>query len=283
MGPLDLQRCANLLLNDICSYLESDLFLVFDDLHLISGAMLTKTLLEYLLDSSPPKLHFVLSSRHPIELKCKILRDGNRISYINTQDLALSDLEIEDLFNSVLRKSITRQDAMDIYRVTNGWIMGIVLASHPISGRSRFWQQNTAKEFEKNSTGPGHMLDYFQDEIFDKIPDSLHNDFLKLSFYSEIPVDLAISLTGIDNFGNTLTEMARENFFVYHLDDRRSVFRLHHFFQEFLQIRARQQLSKKEISSLYLREAEYYLKKNLLEKALAATITPAITARWSTY
>lgn len=53
VGPLDLQRCANILLNDINGYLNHDLYIVFDDLHLVSGAMLTKSLLEYLLDTSP--------------------------------------------------------------------------------------------------------------------------------------------------------------------------------------------------------------------------------------
>ncbi|WP_163339934.1 winged helix-turn-helix domain-containing protein [Desulfopila sp. IMCC35008] len=270
VGPLDLQTCANILLGDINNFLDHDLYIVFDDLHLISGAMLTKNLLEYLLDTSPPRLHFVLSSRHPLEMKCKTLRDANRISYLNTSDLALSDIEIEDLFNSVLNTSITRKDAMDIYRVTNGWIMGIVLASHPMSGRARFWQQSNLDELQQSPDSQGHMLDYFQDEIFDKIPESLHNAFLKLAFIGEIPVDLATKLTGIENFDTILSEMARENFFVYHLDDSKSVFRFHHFFQEFLQLRAQQTLNQEEINQIYTDEAEYYLAKNMLEKALAS-------------
>ena len=270
IGPLDLPRCANILLTDIGGYLEDDLYIVFDDLHLVSGATLTQSVLEQLLDSSPPHLHFVLSSRHPVELRCKVLRDGSRISYLDTADLALSDVEIEDLYNSVLQKSITRQDAMDIHRLTNGWIMGIVLASHPISGRSRFWQQANDPNLRTAGGEHGHMLDYFQDEIFDKIPNSLHGAFLRLSFFSEIPVDLAVALTGLDDFGETLSAMARENFFVYHLDDRREVFRFHHFFQEFLQLRARRNLGEEEIRQLHSREAEYYLDKDMLEKALAS-------------
>ncbi len=267
VGPLDVKRCANLLLGDLGRYLTDHLFIVFDDLHLLAGAKLTTTLLEYLLDESPPLLHFVLSSRHPLAMKSKTLRDGNRISYLNTDDLALSDREIEELFGTVLGKSISRQDAMDIHRVTNGWIMGIVLASHPISGRSRFWQQTTA---ERLTSGQGHMLDYFQDEIFDKIPAELHLPFLKLSFITEIPVDLATVLTGVKRFGDILSEMAHENFFVYHLDDARSVFRFHHFFQEFLQRRGRQKLTDADINHIHTREAEYYLERDQLDKALTS-------------
>lgn len=269
VGPLDLKRCANILLNDIDAFLKTDLYVVFDDLHLISGATLTNSLLEHLIDTSPPRLHFVLSTRHPLDMKCKTLRDGSKISYLKTSDLALNRHEIEDLFSNVLDKSITPQDALDIHRITNGWIMGIVLASHPISGRGRFWKQPQSDSTPSPRSGHGHMLDYFQDEIFDKIPESLHVPFFKLSFISEIPVDFATSLTGIEEFGTVLSDLARENFFVYRLNDGRSVFRFHHFFQEFLQLQAKKILNENEINAIFTLEAEYYLARDLVEKALS--------------
>ena len=54
VGPMDLQGCANILLNDIDAALDSEVFLVLDDLHLIGEAQLTNQLLDYLIDTSPP-------------------------------------------------------------------------------------------------------------------------------------------------------------------------------------------------------------------------------------
>jgi ATP/maltotriose-dependent transcriptional regulator MalT/DNA-binding SARP family transcriptional activator len=270
VGPLDLKRCANILLNDIDNYLTRDLYIVFDDLHLLSGSTLTNNLIEYLIDTSPPRLHFVLSTRHPLEIKCKTMRDCNRISYLSTKDLALNKQEIEDLFKNVFEKNITPQDAVDIHNITNGWIMGIVLANHPMSGRSKFWQKHVNGSIPSTGAEQRHMLDYFQDEIFDKIPTKLHVPFLKLSFITEIPVDLATLLTGIEEFDRILSDLAHENFFVYRLNENKSVFRFHHFFQEFLQIRARQQLSESDIKSIHTREAEYYLGRDMVEKALTS-------------
>jgi LuxR family transcriptional regulator, maltose regulon positive regulatory protein len=267
VGPLDLNRCANILLRDLDKYLTHDIYITFDDLHLLPSGAMTNSLLEYLIDASPPRLHFILISRHPVELKCKVLRNGMSISYLNTTDLALNSMEIEDLFNNVLDKTINRQEAMEIERITGGWIMGIVLASHPVSGREKFWQKSMAPV--ASSFEHGHMLEYFQDEIFDQIPASLHLPFFRLSFITEIPVDLAISLTGIQDMETILSDMARENFFVYKLDDSQRVFRFHHFFQEFLQLQAGLTLSAAEINTIHTVEAEYYLKKNMLEKALA--------------
>lgn len=269
VGPLDLKQCANILLGDLNIYLQQDIFIVFDDLHLLSGSMLTNSLLEYMIDTSPPRLHFVLISRHPLEMKCKTFRDANKISYLNTDDLALDKEEIEDLFTNVFEKNITRQDVIDIHRLTNGWVMGIVLASHPMSGRNHFWHNTANSSITATESEQGHMLDYFQDEIFDKIPETLHTPFLRLSFISEIPVKLATVLTGIEEFGSVLSDLARENFFVYRLDDNKSIFRFHHFFQEFLQLRGRQLFDNSEIQSIHTREAEYYLELDMVEKALS--------------
>ncbi|MEE4135087.1 MAG: BTAD domain-containing putative transcriptional regulator [Desulforhopalus sp.] len=268
VGPLDLIRCSNLLLHDLDHRLKNDLYLVFDDLHLIEFGALTNKLLGHLIDFSPSRLRFILISRHPLDIKAKAIRDGSRIAYLNTADLALSDLEIEALYNTVLHKNISRLDAGKIQKITKGWVMGIILASHPISGHSRFWLENRGKPLPL-ATDSGHMLDYFQDEIFAQIPSTHHLPFLRLSFLREIPVDLAADVSGSDDFAGVLAELAKENYFIYHLDDEDHVFRFHHFFQEFLQKRGAARLGEEEIAAIYATEAKYYLAREMIEKALA--------------
>ncbi len=267
IGPLDIRRCVNLLLHYIDAFVTHDICIVFDDLHLVANSALTNNLLDHLIETSPPKLHFLLLSRHPIELKCKVLRNSQAICYLKTEDLALTYLEIESLFNTILGQQISRQEAKEIHRITSGWIMGIILASHPISGRGKFWR--TAVNPVSSSTPvQGHMLEYFQDEIFDQIPEALHIPFLKLAMLSEIPVNLAASITGIEDIETVLGTMARGNFFVYQLDNHRHTFRFHHFFQEFLQLRAKQLLPRRDINHIHICEAEYYLQRKVTDKAL---------------
>ncbi len=43
VGPLDIERCANILLRDIDTFLPQEIFVVFDDIHLLSGSLLTHT------------------------------------------------------------------------------------------------------------------------------------------------------------------------------------------------------------------------------------------------
>ena len=268
IGPLDLLRCANLLLNDIDRCLKDKLYIVFDDLHLIHDAELTNNLVAYLLDTSPPNLHFVLTSRHPFELKSKTIRNRNNVAYLNTKDLALNSDEIEKLFNNIFNRSISITDARKIEDVTSGWVMGIVLAAHPMSGKKSIEKSDVAAIPLLGSPSQKDMLEYFQDEIFSYIQEDLHIPFLKLSFLDEIHVELASRITGIADIDIILSELTQENLFIYNLDREFNTFRFHHLFQEFLQARARKVIDSEEINTIYAESAEYFLEKNLVDKAL---------------
>lgn len=268
IGPLDLMHCANILLNDIDRHLAGLLYIVFDDLHLIADAELTNSLIAYLLDTSPPSLHFVLTSRHPFELKSKTIRNRNAVAYLTTKDLALNSNEIEQLFNDIFNRSISISEARKIEDVTAGWVMGIVLAAHPISGKKAMRRNDVTTVPFLNLTNQQDMLEYFQDEIFSHISEELHIPFLKLSFLDEIHVELAALITGVEEIDIILTELTQENLFIYNLDSGFESFRFHHLFQEFLQVRARKTLEDKEIKSIYAESAAFFLHKNMVDKAL---------------
>ncbi|MFN2353832.1 MAG: BTAD domain-containing putative transcriptional regulator [Desulfopila sp.] len=269
IGPMDLMHCANILLGDIDRFLQGKLYIVFDDLHLINDAELTNSLIAYLLDTSPPRLHFVLTSRHPFELKSKAIRNRNAVAYLDTQDLALSSDEIESLFNDIFKRSISVSEARHIEDVTSGWVMGIVLAAHPMSGKKTMPASNGAATPLLGSPSQHDMLEYFQDEIFSNIPDRLHTAFLKLSFLDEIHSDLAKRITGKEDIDIILAELTQENLFIYNLDRESSTFRFHHLFQEFLQAKARKKLGADEITTIYDESASFFLKRDMVDKALS--------------
>ncbi len=273
IGPMDLQGCANILLNDIDSALAGDIFLVLDDLHLISDAQLTNQLLDYLIDTSPPNLHFILVSRHPLALEARAIRKKNCVIYLDSDDLALGLGDIETLCNNVLGTAIERGEAEHILNITNGWIMGIVLAANPLSRAQKAVTPDNVMTRKPDLFGKGldsFILNFFQDEILTQIPELFHEAFIRLSFIDEISIHLARQLVDIDDLDQHLARMADQNFFVYRLDDSGRMFRFHHLFQEFLQSKGRQLLSEEDIGDIYRRAAGYYLEHHLVEKALKA-------------
>ncbi|MBE0584266.1 MAG: hypothetical protein IH612_10970 [Desulfofustis sp.] len=239
IGPMDLRACANILLNDIETCLKEDLFIVFDDLHLVHETPYTSQLIDYLVDTSPPRLHFILTSRRPLQLQAQALRKNPQLIYLDSQALELTIDEIKNFYASVLETPITQADAEEILRLTNGWIMGIVLTTHLFNNKDRpaARKSSTDKYRVLTKDKSGFLLRYFEDEIFSHVPQLLHDIFLRLSFLDEIDIPLARELFMRDDIGEHLSRMADENFFVYRLDDENRVFRLHHLFQEFLQVR----------------------------------------------
>lgn len=271
IGPMDFKECINILLHDLDSTINTDIFLVFDDLHLISEFQPTNQLVDYLIDTSPPQLHFILTSRQRLKLQAQSLTRTSVPLYLDTEDLALGLQDIETLYEIVFETSITRKEAEKILKKTNGWVMGIVLAAHP------FTQKGTKPEGDRtgadkqkliNEKKDGYILSYFEEEIFSHVPEVLHDAFLQLAFLDEVEVSLARELTQIDDIDRHFDRMADENFFVYRLDDDNEVFRFHHLFQEFLQIKGRQELGDDAVAQIYCRIADYCLDNDLIEKAL---------------
>lgn len=271
IGPLDFQGCANILLSDIDASLTEDIFVVLDDLHLLSEARLTNELLDYLIDTSPPFLHYILISRHPLKLEARTIRKNPQVIYLNSDDLALNLEEIEHLYNDILKLSIGRTEAQQILEITNGWIMGIVLAANPLETSKRLIQADKIVSRGNHLFGKKMdtiILKYFEDEILTQIPERFHQAFVTLSFLDEINVDFACSLVGIEDLGEHLGNIADQNFFVYRLGDKSGMFRFHHLFQEFLQAKGRQFLDLDTIAAIHSQAADYYLRHDLVEKAL---------------
>jgi ATP/maltotriose-dependent transcriptional regulator MalT/DNA-binding SARP family transcriptional activator len=271
IGPMDLQGCANILLNDIDAALESDVFLVLDDLHLINEAQLTTQLLDYLIDTSPPNLHYILVSRHPLSLEARAIRKNPYVLYLDSDDLALTLGDIECLYSNVFGSEISRSEAEQILDITNGWIMGIILAASPLANTKKSVKPENVMTRKPDLFGKGldsFMLNFFQDEILTQIPEVFHEAFIKLSFLDEINIDFAHQLVDIENLDTHLAKVADQNFFIYHLDDTGRMFRFHHLFQEFLQSKGRQLLDSDDISEIYRLAADYYLEHDLIERAL---------------
>jgi len=263
----DFRDCANILLRDIALIHPTALYIVFDDLHRITDNSLTNILVEEILDNSPKALRFFLLSRKPLNIKARILQDSQVVRFVKNSDLALTAPEIEALFCNTLQQPICRQEAGEIHALTEGWLMGIILAAHPASGRGKFWLA-PAEYSPLPVSGRNYLMEYIQDEIYTQISEEFRISFQKLALLDEIPADLAQIITETRDICNVLSNHSTANAFVYRLDEQHSLFRLHRFFRDFLRIRARGKFSQKEIADIHNCAAEYYLNRKKFDTAM---------------
>lgn len=267
VGPMDLQGLVTILLNDLETHLDGHWYLVLDDVHLINDARLSVEVLTHLIDASPQSLGFILATRHPLTVTARALRDNPHLIYLDTKDLALGVQDIEQLYHDILNIPISRTQATDIRAVTHGWIMGIVLAAHPLTAEKKKRRVTGMPHFPEAGTDT-NILSYFEVEIFSQVPAHLHETFLKLAFLDEIDVSMFTRLGVAEDARHQLMEMADTNFFIYRLDEVNQTFRFHHLFQDFLQIQARRMLEKSVIDTIHRQAAAHYLANDLIDKAL---------------
>lgn len=271
LSPLDAKRCCNLLLNDIDRMQTEDVYLILDDFHKIEPNGLTSPLIAHFFDSSPPKLHFLITTRAPITIWCKTLLDHSSVTTLHTHDLALSAHDTNTLLISILKEDLDPLSIHQLHSSTGGWIMGIILATNPFQHHS-----GTPEKFTRlpsSITSHSQLLYYFQEEIFTHIPHELTSIFLGLSLLDEIPGKLAETITGDTAIEEQLMKLIAANcFMTLHKDGSEAIYRFHHLFQEFLQIVARKTLKSDKIKEIYRLEADYYLNQNRPARAIASHV-----------
>ncbi len=263
----DQQKRIKLLLNDLDSCLKDDLYLVFDDLHYLVSHEASLALINCLLETAPPKLHFILCSREPLPLDSwQVNCRERKLLRLDNRDLALNEEEISDFFHQVLNLDLCRDTSRKIVRTTDGWVMGIL---HLGLGMER--QPGRSFRPLMDNRWAAERLDlhqYFREEILSLLEPRLHRPLLLLSLLEVVPVALAVELTEITSIGSALCELARRNIFIRHLDPDNALFGLHHLFQQFLREKALAELSPEAIHSIYRQAGDYYRQQQHPAQAL---------------
>lgn len=263
----DLQRRLDLLVRELRLCLKHDLYLVFDDLHYLLPYPTSLFILNTLLESAPPRLHFILSSREPLPFSdWQAISSQRNVLRLDSRTLAMDEHEVTDFFHQVLHLAVPLNTIKEITRVTDGWVMGIRLLG--LQMEQRQGKPSLPAQFDNEETDHQEILDYFRREVFTLIEEPLHRPLLTVSLLDTIPVALAIELTGKSELGDALKELARRNIFIRQLDTHHSEFGLHYLFRQFLREKARQELSPAAIQGIFHQAGQFHLNKGDPAKAL---------------
>jgi DNA-binding SARP family transcriptional activator len=259
VGALDL------LLKGLKRALVQDVYLVLDDLYLLEGFPHTLGLLGQLLQFAPSKLKLILISRRPILPLLQSSCTPEQVLQVSNVDLALTRNEVASLFNTVLHLPITTDAVQTLHRVTEGWVMGMLLVA----------SKAEADGMVVNSDGLSAILtmgkeaipEYFIAEVLDNFPLPLRRTLTKLALLQEVPLSLAQRLAEVDDIVTVLNDLQNRNFFVRNLDADPSLFAFHHLFQDCLRSVLERDFSAAEIRQTQIDIATWYLAAGEYEKA----------------
>jgi LuxR family transcriptional regulator, maltose regulon positive regulatory protein len=265
--PPPLTTVLTLLINAIAA-LPAPVALVLDDYHVIASPAIHESL-AFLLDHLPPQLHLVIISRVDPPLLLMRLRARGEMTEVRAADLGFTTDEVEIFFNQLLGLRLAADDVAVLAARTEGWIAGLVLAAHALSGHAN------ASAFVRELAGSHRfILDYLVEDVLQQQPHHIQRFLLDTAILNRLTASLCDALLLGDDAPPdaaysqlVLDELERKNLFLVPLDGQRRWYRYHQLFAEMLCSRV-QQLQPERLPLLHRRAAAWYVQQGLISEAV---------------
>jgi LuxR family transcriptional regulator, maltose regulon positive regulatory protein len=226
---LDGWAIVERLLTDLAP-LADPVWLVIDDVHELGPDQALRQL-ELLIMRAPPQLRFVLATRHDVRLGLHRLRLEGELVEIRGPDLRFTLDEARDLFEAA---GVQPPGLALLVERTEGWAAGLRLAALSLAGHAD--PERFAEEF---SGSERTVAEYLLAEVLDRQPEPVRRLLLRTCILESVNGELADLLTGGSGGEQILQDLERANAFVVSLDARRSWFRYHQLFADFLHLELR--------------------------------------------
>ncbi len=242
------------LIND-AARVDGPFCLVLDDYHFIREDWVHEAV-EFLIAHMPPHMHLVLATRHDPPLSLPRLRVRDQLIELREEDLRFTAEEAAAFFNQALGLKLDPQIVNALEARTEGWIAGLQLAALSMEGRSTESIGDFVAAFGGSHR---HVIDYLADEVLAQQPAEIQSFLRQTSVVDRLTAPLCEALTGRDDSAAILRQLEQANLFLVPLDDRRSWYRYHQLFAEFL----RTDLDEAGRGELHLRAARWFENQGL--------------------
>jgi LuxR family transcriptional regulator, maltose regulon positive regulatory protein len=270
--------------------LPEDLWLVLDDFHTITSAVIHAEL-EFLLAHIPPRFHVILISRTVPPLPLVRLRAKGYLFELPATDLRFTFEETLLLLKQKMHETFSTNEVMALHNHTEGWIAGLQLAilslqrTHNLTSIARFIQTF-------NGTNRS-ILNYFSEEVLAHLSDETQSFLLSTSVVKSFNASLCDALMERHDSEVMLERLEGANLFLVHMDrpidgntevreietevhttstiSAQSWYRYHTLFADVLTCRLRSS-HPELITTLYYRACRWYEQHNMLPEAVDAAL-----------
>lgn len=216
-----------LLLDDLASS-SGAYVLVLDDVHVLHDARVWEGL-EFFLSYVPATLRLVMAGRADPALPLARLRAGGQLTEIRAADLRFTAAEAAEMIAAVGGVRLPPSSAELLWERTEGWAVGLQLASLSIRGDDR--PESTVARLRGDDR---HVLDYFETEVLDRLDPAQRDLLVRTSVLDRLSgplCDVVLERTGS---AGILRQVEDANLFVAALDPGRRWYRCHSLLRDVL-------------------------------------------------
>ncbi|HMK51950.1 MAG TPA: BTAD domain-containing putative transcriptional regulator, partial [Thermodesulfobacteriota bacterium] len=141
-----------------------------------------------------------------------------------------------------------------LHEITDGWAAGIVLMMEGIKVRGI---ESVLSEVHVSN----EIFHYFAKEVFEKAESGTKDFLLKTSFFPQMSIGMAQTLTKNPEAKRILSDLSLRNYFTRRHESEIAFYQYHSLFREFLQVLAKERLDSKDLSKIE-KEAAMILEAN---------------------
>lgn len=256
------EAILTVLLNEL-STIREPFLLILDDYHLIDaapngGGLLgapqgtVNQVLAFLVEHQPPQMHLVIATREDPAFPLARLRARGQLTELRAADLQFTPAEAADFFKGVMGLKLSAEDVAALESRTEGWIAGLQLAALSLQGHQ------DAQGFIRAFAGEHRFIvDYLVEEVLLRQPEAVRSFLLQTAILDRLSGPLCDAVTGQAGGHARLETLQRGNFFLIPLDDKRTWYRYHHLFADFLRMYLLAE-QPDQVPILHRRASEWY-------------------------
>lgn len=235
---------------------RTPLFILIDDFHVITDPLIQRLVSDVLMQLDD-HIHVVLASRSQPLFSLSQFRLEDRLLLINQHDLRLAAVYLPALCSALGVPTPDHAYLKELLHLTEGWIAGIKLAllarqpahTHPLA---------------PNQT---ELVSYFADVVFAGLPTAEQDFLLITSIVDSFDVALCQHLLGNLHSMQLIDTILHKGLFMQAIEEQTGWYRYHLLFKNFLYQRLQQQ-DHRQLATLHLRAAQYFLERGDDESAL---------------
>jgi LuxR family transcriptional regulator, maltose regulon positive regulatory protein len=232
--------------------------LVVDDLHLLTGPPVLNEL-DFMLRHARPGLRMVVSSRADPLLPLHRYRLAGELTEIRASDLAFSAAEA-GLLMAQHGGTLSAGSLECLTLRTEGWAAGIRLAAISMGAHP-----DPDQFIRELITEDSALTGYLVEEVLSTQPPGAREVLLSTSILEQVSAETASELTGSEQAGQILSDVAHANAFVQPAGG--GWYRYHPLFAEVLRLKLRREYPDR-VAALHRRAARWYQRNGRLTDAV---------------
>lgn len=222
----------------------------------------TIQIIEHLINVQPANLHLVIASRLLPKLPLATLNLRKEAVIIDVDQMRFDQSEMFQLLQSLPNLELSDEDIATLAEKTEGWPIALQLI--------RIWQKEgkvSADELMKLSGKTVEIADYLLEQVFDRLSEKEKQFAVSTSILKRLNGDIANAVCGRSDCWKILRDFEANGLFVVPLDNRRSWYRYHTLFKEFLQQRLAWE-GESHIASCHVAAARWLIRHDSDDEAM---------------